>query len=70
MYADDEPAEINQLTGCPICSGVVVHEGWCFVSWRHVAASVRVVPKVSIEDELILHALGVAWEEEKKGGDQ
>jgi len=51
---------------CEHCDGVVYHEPWCITSNRNVAYAYEAVidaGKLSIEDEIILHALGVAWKQ-------
>jgi hypothetical protein len=51
---------------CAHCGGVVRHEEWCITANRQVAYAYEVLldaGKLSIEDELILHALGVAWKQ-------
>ncbi len=51
---------------CEHCAGVVRHEEWCITTNRKVAYAYEVVldaGKLTIEDELILHALGVAWKQ-------
>ncbi|HUI84942.1 MAG TPA: hypothetical protein VL240_12000 [Candidatus Binatia bacterium] len=57
----------NQYTAqsaCGHCAGVIRHEPWCITRNRAVAyawESVLDAGKLSVEDRLILHALGVAW---------
>lgn len=49
---------------CEHCGGVVRHEDWCITCNRTVAYAYSAVldpGKLTIEDELILHALGAAW---------
>ena len=51
-------------TSCEHCGGVVRHEGWCVTSNRAVAYAYSAVldpGTLTLEDQLILHALGVAW---------
>jgi len=51
---------------CEHCGGVVHHEEWCITSNRKVAYAYEIVldpGKLTIEDTLILHALGVAWKQ-------
>ncbi len=51
---------------CEHCGAVVRHEEWCITANRKVAYAYEVVldpGKLTIEDELILHALGVAWKQ-------
>lgn len=49
---------------CEHCCGIVRHEEWCITRNRSVAYAYKVVldsSQLTLEDELILHALGVAW---------
>ena len=49
---------------CEECGGVVRHAYWCAVCNPAVAYAYEIVrngSKLTIEDQLILHALGVAW---------
>jgi len=49
---------------CEHCGGVVRHEDWCITCNRTVAYAYGAVVdagKLTIEDRLILHALGAAW---------
>jgi hypothetical protein len=57
----------NQYTAdaaCAHCGGVVRHESWCVTRNREVAYAYKAVhdpSTLSVEDGLILHALGAAW---------
>ncbi len=57
----------NQYTAdsaCEHCSGVVRHEPWCITRNETVCYAYEAIldpGKLTLEDELILHALGVAW---------
>ena len=57
----------NQYTAdaaCEQCGGVVRHESWCATCNRDVAYAFEAVnhpATLSVEDALILHALGAAW---------
>ena len=59
----------NQHTAdsaCPHCEGVVGHESWCITDNRTVAYAYQVAvdaDKLSVPDQIILHALGVAWKQ-------
>jgi hypothetical protein len=56
---------------CEHCNGVVSHEDWCITRNRKVAYAYDIVlhpGKVTIEDQLILHALGVAWAQSSCNG--
>ena len=58
----------NQYTAdsaCSHCSGVVSHEPWCSTKNSNVRYAFQAVlypDCLAIQDGLILHALGVAWE--------
>ena len=56
--------QYNAETECEHCSGVVRHEPWCITRNASVAYAYAVVvdaANLTYEDQLILHALGVAW---------
>jgi len=49
---------------CEHCEGVVRHEEWCITLNPVVAYAFEAVldcSKLTLEDQLILHALGAAW---------
>lgn len=49
---------------CRYCAGVVRHERWCPTRNPQVAYAYQVVAdpsRLSLRDQLILHALGVSW---------
>lgn len=49
---------------CENCSGIIRHEPWCVTLSDVVAYAYEAVldaDKLSLGDQLILHALGVAW---------
>ena len=51
-------------TECEHCGGVIRHEPWCITSNPTVAYAYGAVldaDQLTIEDRLILHALGTAW---------
>ena len=51
-------------SACVHCDGVIRHEPWCATQSANVYYAFRAVldPSVlSLGDELVLHALGVAW---------
>lgn len=51
-------------SACPYCDGVVRHESWCATQNANAYYAFEAVldPKrLSIGDELALHALGAAW---------
>jgi hypothetical protein len=56
----------NSQTVCPHCGGVVRHERWCITRDALVQYAFAVVSdatKLNLRDQLTLHALGVAWQE-------
>jgi hypothetical protein len=51
-------------SSCEHCDGVIRHEPWCLTVNESVlyAYTILLDPgKLTLEDRLILHALGVAW---------
>lgn len=51
---------------CEHCGSVVRHEAWCITCNPNVAYAYGALldpGKLTIEDQLILHALGVAWKQ-------
>jgi hypothetical protein len=51
-------------SACVHCDGVVYHEPWCATQSSSVHYAFQAVEdpnQLSLGDELILHALGVAW---------
>lgn len=51
-------------SACEHCLGIVRHEPWCITRNRIVSyayAALLDSDKLTTEDELILHALGVTW---------
>ncbi len=51
-------------SACKSCGGVVRHAYWCPMCNAAVSYAYAIVEdpeRVSLEDRLILHALGVAW---------
>jgi hypothetical protein len=52
---------------CEHCGGVVRHREWCITCNSAVAYAYQAVldaATLTIEDQLILHALGVAWKQD------
>lgn len=52
-------------SACQHCSGVVRHEAWCITENSRVRYAYEVVlhsEQLTVEDHLILHALGATWE--------
>lgn len=62
-----ESASGNQRMQSPICghcAGVTSHETWCITCNAIVLYAFEIVLdayRLSLEDEIILHALGVQW---------
>ena len=59
----------NADFGCPHCRGITSHEHWCSTHNLNVRYAFQVVSCpdcLSRYDALILHALGVTWEERKQ----
>ncbi len=51
-------------SACRHCGGVIRHERWCPVRNPQVAYAFQVLAdpsRLSLRDQLILHALGVSW---------
>jgi hypothetical protein len=49
---------------CEHCSGVIRHETWCITCNDQVSYAYEALldaSKLSLRDQLILHALGVVW---------
>ena len=60
-------------TACEHCGGVIRHERWCITCdalVRYAYDAVAQPEKLSVADRLILHALGVLWEESCQGACQ
>jgi len=52
------------------CDGVIRHESWCVTQNAEVYEAYQAVidpEKLSLQDQLILHALGVTWTARCKG---
>ena len=57
----------NADDACKHCGGIIRHEPWCVTCNRRVLEAYEIVldpAKISLQDELILHALGVIWNNE------
>lgn len=51
-------------SACVYCDAVIRHESWCATQSANVHYAFQAVldpDKLSLEDELILHALGAVW---------
>lgn len=70
-----ELSRANQLTAgpaCDHCAGVTSHEAWCISCNAIVRYAYGVVldsGRLTLGDELSLHALGVKWTAEASKGD-
>jgi len=56
--------QYSESSVCDHCAGVTDHEPWCIMRNALVRYAFGVVSRTSqltLEDELILHALGVEW---------
>jgi hypothetical protein len=55
-------------SACAHCEGVIRHEPWCVTQSATVQYAFRTLSDphlLSLEDELILHSLGVIWNAER-----
>jgi hypothetical protein len=56
----------NSETTCQHCGGIVRHEKWCITRdalVQYAFAAVSDPTRLSLHDQLVLHALGIAWKE-------
>jgi hypothetical protein len=54
----------SAAAACEHCGGIVRHESWCLTHNTVVSYAYRSIldpSSLTLEDELILHALGVSW---------
>lgn len=54
----------NAESTCLHCEGVLRHEKWCITRdalVRYAFAAVLDAGKLTLRDQLVLHALGVSW---------
>lgn len=54
---------------CDHCAGAIAHESWCITCNVVVRYAYEIVSRgslLTLEDELILHALGVEWSKRGK----
>ena len=54
---------------CPHCRGITSHEPWCSTHNLNVRYAFQVISYpdcLSRHDAIILHALGVTWEQRKR----
>jgi hypothetical protein len=52
-------------SACEHCGGVIRHENWCITVDRTVYYAYQIVAdagKITVGDQLILHSLGVIWQ--------
>jgi len=67
MFVDTALFYSNQYcaaSACEHCDGVIRHEPWCITRNSLVLYAYEVLlhaEKLSLQDQLILHALGAAW---------
>jgi len=57
--------QYNAQSACEHCGGIVRHERWCITCDAVVRYAYGVVldaEQLTLQDQLILHALGVSWE--------
>ena len=58
----------NALSACEHCQGIIRHEPWCMFVAPAVLYAYEIVAdpsKLTTGDALILHALGVAWDDKQ-----
>jgi hypothetical protein len=51
---------------CEHCAGVLRHEKWCITRdplLQYAFAAVLDAAKLTLRDQLVLHALGVSWQQ-------
>ncbi len=51
-------------SACEHCDGIIRHERWCITTNPRVLYAYEVIltpSKLEVQDQLILHALGVKW---------
>ena len=56
--------QYSAQSACLHCGGMIRHERWCVRQNRTVRYAYQAVlgaTELTLEDQLILHALGVAW---------
>ena len=61
--------QYGEDSACRHCQGIISHEPWCITSNDTVRYAFQVLFRptlLSLQDSLILHALGVAWEGNKR----
>ena len=54
----------NAASSCKYCEGVIRHESWCIAVNEAIAYAYAIasdIHELTLEDGLILHALGVTW---------
>jgi hypothetical protein len=59
----------SAASACVHCEGVIRHEFWCKTQSANVRYAFRVAVQpnhLSLQDSLILHALGVVWNSKKR----
>lgn len=64
-------SQYNAESTCEYCRGVTRHEPWCVFEAPIVLYAHDIVAdpsKLAMGDALMLHALGVAWDEKRQAG--
>jgi len=65
--------QYNALAACEHCQGVIRHEPWCMCAAPAVWYAYEVVAdpsKLTMGDALMLHALGVVWDDKPDTSDE
>ena len=65
--------QCSESSICDHCAGVTSHEPWCItcnVVVRYAFEAASAAGRLTLGDELILHALGVEWSREACEGQQ
>jgi hypothetical protein len=68
QYPLQHSNQYSSESACAHCEGVTRHELWCVTQSATVQYAFRVLSdphQLSLEDELILHSLGVKWNAER-----
>ena len=58
--------QYNEQAACGHCKGIIRHEHWCSMLNQGVYYACQIVAdpsQLTVGDSLILHSLGVSWEE-------
>ena len=68
QYPLHHSSQYNVDSACGHCDGIIRHERWCVTQSVSVQYAFRALSdprQLSLEDELILHSLGVLWNAER-----